>query len=83
MDVKQCPVCQGHGKVIDPFEGPDVSLSDKIRPCHGCSGRGYIQLYGPKDMEMMMKIPELKKLIIDNMKRELKKQQEDKDNDSG
>lgn len=77
MHVEQCPSCQGNGKIIDPFVAPEVPLIDKVKICHGCQGKGFIQVYDAKDMEIMMNIPELKKILIDQMKKALPKDDED------
>ncbi len=82
MHVEQCPTCQGNGKVIDPFADPSVNLIDKVHICHGCQGKGFIQVYDAKDMEIMMNIPELKKIIIDQMEKALPKD-DDEDDSSG
>ena len=47
-----CPVCQGLGKYYTPSSSDGSSTSGPYHICHGCNGRGWVEvsteLYPPK-----------------------------------
>jgi len=35
-----CPICHGKGKI----KREDVSTADEWKTCHGCGGRGWVEV---------------------------------------
>jgi len=47
MKAQLCPVCNGTGKYQDRSGNvPDTTLTVTFRDCHGCGGKGWVQVDG-------------------------------------
>lgn len=46
----KCPVCDGFGKVPNPQLDKDYAIGhfylNQTLPCHGCGGRGWVEIMG-------------------------------------
>ena len=50
--AQSCPICFGKGKIKDPDYNPQLSGDPIMVTCHGCGGRGWVQVedtYPPKN----------------------------------
>ena len=50
MKPVKCPICGGEGRVVVPgwHVGTLNGLVEITRPCHGCQGKGWVQVEGEK-----------------------------------
>ena len=48
-----CPVCNGDGEIPDKLMGFNTSASARqaMKPCHGCGGRGWIEVDKDKEVK--------------------------------
>ena len=44
MKAVKCPVCDGSGKVKDPNYDPGATGEQQNVTCHGCSGKGWVEV---------------------------------------
>ena len=42
--AERCPVCYGSGKYTPPYD-PNSSSVPQPQTCHGCGGKGWVELY--------------------------------------
>ena len=44
MKAELCPVCRGKGTICNHAENTDSSLHSTCPTCHGCGGRGWVEV---------------------------------------
>ena len=42
-DLKQCPVCNGTGKVVAGYGVVCTEIVEKVEKCPGCGGNGFLE----------------------------------------
>jgi hypothetical protein len=43
MHAEKCPVCDGCGRYT-PLPDPNSSAGPITQPCHGCNGKGWVEV---------------------------------------
>jgi hypothetical protein len=44
MHAEKCPVCGGKGRISDIAVGSGMISEDQMRTCHGCKGKGWVEV---------------------------------------
>jgi len=42
--AQTCPICNGQGKIKNPDHDKQATASPSMITCHGCGGRGWIEV---------------------------------------
>jgi DnaJ-class molecular chaperone len=50
---KQCPVCNGSGKIVAGYGVVCTELVEKMEKCHACKGKGFLKLSGSLEEQAM------------------------------
>jgi RecJ-like exonuclease len=48
MKAVKCPVCYGHGRIVDPRPRWETAKPEEI-PCNGCGGWGWVEVRDDHD----------------------------------
>jgi hypothetical protein len=56
MHAEKCPVCGGSGQVSDPACGSYAPLAARMKTCHGCNGKGWVEVSDCESFKMITPI---------------------------